>query len=76
MNYEHDDFDVSQFGGIEVTVIGQLGDETWRLGSAIVEDGTGIDRLINMVEHEKDEWDSFIYEVKTVRPISNLIRNE
>ena len=76
MCYEEENHDLATFDGVKVKVLGQLGDSISQIADVYVDDGAGIERLVNLIESEKGEWDGFTYEVTTVDSIDSVIYDE
>lgn len=76
MCYEDKDFSLDSFNGVKVSVRGQVGDETFGIADVYIEDGSGIERLIKLVESERGKWDGFTYSVETVKSVDDVILEE
>ena len=71
--YDDKDYTLDSFDGIKVSVRGHLGDEYWQLAEVYVKDGCGIERLLKLVDAERDEWDSFSFGVQTVASVDDVV---
>lgn len=73
MCYDELDYTLESFDGVKVSVKGRLDDELYRIADVYIDDGAGIERLINLLNSERDEWNGFSFGIETVKPIDYVI---
>lgn len=76
MCYDEMDYSLDSFNGVKVSVKGVLGDESYNVADVYIEDGSGVERLVKLLESERGEWDSFGFGVQTVTSIDMVIYDE
>lgn len=76
MCYDDKDYTLDSFNGIKVSVKGTIGDESYRIADVYIEDGSGVERLVKLLDSERQEWVDFNYSVETVTSIDDVVYDE
>lgn len=76
MCYEENDYSLDSFDGIRVKVMGSIEGKLHQIADVFIEDGTGIDLLVRLVEYSRSDWEDISYEVSTVRSIDDVVYDE